>query len=870
MSETVLSGNRTAHNAPDAVRWDAVAPEAMDDELVLADDDSAEESRRFGDRVQEWRHDSRWTQQRLAEALGYDVSYVAKIEQGRRRPSRQFVARLAEVLAASGQELPGRLRAPSAHTRLPVPAHPVVGRAADLKAVGQLLRGPDRLVTLVGAPGVGKTSLAVEAGWQLAPELRHGACFVALAEVADAASVPAALGAALGVAQRGDSDAATLVIDVLRTREALVVLDNFEHVLEARPFVERLLREAPAVRVLATSREPLRAEDEVEFRVGRLAFPDPAGRTPPRPLDYPAVELFVSRARAVRPGFALMESNVAAIVEICARLDGLPLAIGLAASASVILSPSDIAASLRHRLELPTGDPHERYAPGRLTAALEWSWELLQPGLRILLSHLAVFSGGCTLGAAEAVCAEGTDVLAGLAALARKNLVEVAHADRGPSRFTLLETIRRFCLDRLAADELVELRRRHCAHYVRLAEMAMPHIVGGSEQARWLRILEEEYGNAASAFAWALDNDPESALRLGAAMWRYFSMRRVADGRSWLGAALHAATDGSVSRVQAQIGAAVLARQQADGRTAAALLADAIASADRLGAGAERALAVLNLGIVQEHRGDLELAEASFREAQALSLALGDERGAGHALNCLGVIALHRGDTDAASALFLEALGRFRALDDAWSVAVTTTNLGWIAETNDALDEAQAWYDESSQIWEAVGDEHGLARSMADAGRIVRRQGKAVQAATRLQGALRVFERLGDRRLVAACLLELAAVATQRRRRDLAARLVGAAEGLRDVLHTPAWPQERELEERILAELARTMDAASRRRGRAVGRTLSVEDAVELAECGTWPPPVRRARPAPQPGPLGEAKRRAQALRPLMPAPNRP
>lgn len=803
---------------------------------------STEDVHRFGERVRKWRHDNRWTQQRLAEALGYDVSYIAKIEQGRRRPSRQFVARLGEILAPTGQELPRLWRQPTEDVRLPAPAASVVGRGDDIARVCALLRGPSRCVTLVGAPGVGKTSLALEVAWQLAQDVRHGACFVPLVDVADSRAVPAAVGSALGVLQHAGADPAALVTEVLRARDALVVLDNFEHVLGAAPFVEAVLREAPGVRLLITSREPLGVVGETVFRVDRLAFPDPRGCVAALAKDFPAVEVFVTRARLVRPGFGLTDANVEAVAEICARLDGLPLAIGLAASASAILSPADIARSLRHRLELPTGDAAVSAGPGRLAAALDWSWELLQPGHQLLLARLAAFSGGCTLAAAESVCGEtGEDVLAGLATLARKNLVEVAHTDKGRSRFTLLETVRRFCLDRLSADgDADALRQRHFTYYLALVEAAAPHITGGPQQARWLRELEEDYANVTAALGWAIVHEPAGALRMAAALGRFFSMRRIAEGRRLLCAALDRSDGASIERLRVQIATAVLARLQAELGVAEALLASARELCDELDAPAERAMVVLNQGILDEQRGDFERAEARFAEAGGLSARLGDDRGAGHALNCRGVIALHRGDSGLASTLFLEALRRFRALDDSWSVAVTATNLGWIAETDDLLVDARGWYGESRQIWEAVGDDHGVARSMADMGRVARRQGDLAEASRLLQGALQVFQRLGDRRLVAACLLELAAVAAKRKRRDLAARLVGAADGLRSTLHAPTWPHERVLEDGIVQDLARNMDEAALGRARNVGRTLTVEDAVELAECGTWPPPLRR------------------------------
>lgn len=799
----------------------------------------------FGDHVRQWRHGNRWTQQRLAEELGYDVSYVAKIEQGRRRPSRQFIARLADVLAPTGQPLPIGWRQPSDRIRLPVPSTPVIGRDDDIERICQLLKTTAGWVTIVGAPGVGKTTLAVEVAWRLAKDVRHGTFFVSLAEVGDSASVPGAVAAAVGVVQHAGAAPVDILTEVFRSRQALVVLDNFEHVLPARQFVEALAREAPHVRILITSREALHSSEERQYRLGPLAFPEPGSRMPERPSDYSAVEVFVTRARSLRPSFSLTEASWEAVADVCARLDGLPLAISLAASAVGILSPSDIAASLRNRLDLPTGAPSEDETTESLATALQWSWDLLQPQERVLLSRLAVFNGGCTLAAAEAVCGDDdNDVLAAMTGLARKHLVEVAYSDNVASRFSLLETVRRFGLERLGEyGDVALLRRRHAEYFVGLSEAGAPHVMGGTEQARWIRLLDDEYANLAGAFGWALEHDRNAALRLGVALWRFFSMRRTGEGRAWLKAVLEKSDECSLQRLGVAVGAAVLARLQADLVEADALLGRALDDADRLGATAERALAVLNQGIVDEQRGDYDRAEARFLEALRLSSTLGDERAIGHALNCLGVIALHRGEIEEASPLFLEAMRRFRALHDAWSVAVTATNLGWIAETTDLLSESQRWYTESRQLWEALGDRHGLARSLADLGRVSRRQKDWERAAQLLREALQHFQGIGDRRLIATALLELAAVVVGRREHDLAARLVGAADGVRAALHAPAWRHEQTLEEEILAKLEKAMDCPTIARARGAGRTLSVDDAVELAEAGTWPPRAQRAAP---------------------------
>ena len=804
----------------------------------------------LGQWVRQWRHANRWTQEGLAEALGYDVSYVAKIERGSRRPTSQFLNRLATVAAVPRDDLLRIARRPSERVRLPLPELALIGRDQDVVELTGLIRGGARCVTLVGAPGIGKTSLAVEVGWTLADDFRHGACFVPLTEVSDAAGVAAALRHRLGLREVGGRPPVDVVVDALRHQAVLLVLDNFEHVLPAATVVQRLLDEAPNIRVLTTSREALRLAGETTYRVSTLGFPDPLSETLDDAESYAAVRVFVDRSRAARPNFTLTAANRRPVVEICARLDGLPLAINITAAASRILSPADIARSLRDRLELPTDRGAAPPTGGRLGSALAWSWELLDPTSQTLLARMGVFAGGCSLAAAETVCFDdaGGDVLLGLTELENKSLVQATLTDDGESRFTCLETVRRYAIGRLSErGELHELQRRHCAYFVGLAQTAEPMITGHRDQALWLRRLDQEYANLAAAFAWALDNDPDRALTLAASLSRLFSRRRISEGRQWLRLALDQGPPRSVTAVRALTGLGLLARLQGDFDAAEAALDEARALATALGAPAGRELAAATLarGIVAEDRADYDTAEARFEEATSLAVAAGDRRGTGHGLNCLGVIALRRDDTEAATIRFMEALSLFRALDDPWSVAVSATNLGWIAESVGELAEAAVWYEECTQLWGLVGDEHGLARAAADLGRVARVGRDFPRARLRLEEALRGFHRLGDRRLAAACMLQLADIAAERRRRDIAARLVGAAEAVRASLGAPAWPDEVALEARVLDELAPVMGRAALARARMVGRSFALEDAVDMVESDAWPPAYRGGRLAP-------------------------
>ncbi|HEX3622837.1 MAG TPA: tetratricopeptide repeat protein [Acidimicrobiales bacterium] len=798
----------------------------------------------LGTWVRQWRHANRWTQERLAEAMGYDVSYVAKIERGRRPPSAQFVARLSEIAAAPRGELLQLVRRPSDRIRLPVPPLAAVGRAEEVARIGGLLLGSAACVTLAGAPGVGKTRLALEVAWDVAEEFRHGACFVSLSEAADAPSVAAAVVHELGLRERPGTGLEDLLVDALRHQTALLVLDNFEHVLEARRLVERLLGAAPHVRVLVTSREALDLDVETKVAVTSLRFPDPSAYAGEDVAEYPAVELFVNRARVADPAFRLDESNVGAVVDICARLDGLPLALSLTATAARLLSADDIATSLRTRLELPTARTRNGTVHAGLASALDWSWELLDPPEQRLLAGLGVFSGGFTLEAVESVCAEGVgDVLADLASLERKSLVEVVPGAGRRSRFRCLETIRRYAREKLIAQgRLQDVRRRHCSYFLNVAERAEPNLLGGDDQTLWLQLVEDDHANMATAFDVALAVDPDDALRLAAALWRWYSLDRVAEGRAKLELALGRTSGASAARVRCLNGFGVLARVQGDLDLADESFAEARGTAERLGAAIPEAFAVLNRGIVAEERGSYEFAAARFAEAHEMFRDAGDDRGVAHALNCLGVIAIRGDDLATASERCLVAMACFRSLCDRWSMAVTATNLGWIAESQEQFDEARDWYEESRQLWSEVGDERGLAMAAADLGRVARRQRQLSRARPLLEEALRVFHRLGDRRIAAACLLELADIATERRRGAVAARLLGAADGVRKSLGTPAWSDERAHEQLVLEELRRTMGEGAVHKAMEIGRGFSMEDVLDMIECDAWPPPARVRR----------------------------
>jgi predicted ATPase len=406
----------------------------------------------FGGWLRSRRLARRWTHQELARRLAYDVSYVRKIEWGERRPSDGFRVRLAQALEVPDTSLPPS--APNGSgTTIPAAPGALIGRAGEVAAVMDLFDRGSRLVTLLGPPGIGKTRLALELASRFHDLLSAGARFVPLASVAEPAGLARAIADSLGVPVPVAGEEVERLVSAVRAQDIVLVLDNFEHLVTAAPLVGDLLARAPALRVLVTSRQPLDLRIEVQFGLAPLALPEHVDQPADRLADVAAVALFVARAAKMRPDFVLDESNAATVAEICIRVDGIPLAIELAAGAAKFLALQEVLAQLGHGLDLPVPGPRDAPEHHRtLRAAIAWSFDLLVPDDQALMSRLGVFVGGCTLQAVDAVSRVGedpTDLRPGLLGLAAKSLLQPTYL--GPrTRFVMLEAVRAFALERLA------------------------------------------------------------------------------------------------------------------------------------------------------------------------------------------------------------------------------------------------------------------------------------------------------------------------------------------------------------------------------------------------------------------------------------
>ncbi|HEV3474350.1 MAG TPA: adenylate/guanylate cyclase domain-containing protein, partial [Actinomycetota bacterium] len=411
-----------------------------------------------------------------------------------------------------------------------------IGRGPEIMAVEDLLENT-RLLTLTGPGGTGKTRLSLQVASEMLPRFEDGAFFVDLSPITDPSLVATSIADAVGAKEEPGRSVGDTLQDHLRDKELLLVLDNFEQVTAATDVVQLLLNCAPRLKLLVTSRIVLHLSGEQEYPVPPLALPDPAHLPGLEALSqFEAVALFIDRARAVKPDFAVTNENAPAVAEICARLDGLPLAIELAAVRVKLLSPQSMLARLGQRLPLLTGGARDLPERQRtLRGAIEWSHDLLDDAKRSLFARLAVFQGGCTLEAAEAVCGTDLDVLDGLASLVDESLLRRSETTDGELRFGMLETIREFAAERLAeSGQQEKLRRRHAEWVMAFAEEAEPEIVG-ENQALWLDRTEREHDNIRAALRWANDHgEGEIALRTGASLWRFWQQRgHLREGRQW-------------------------------------------------------------------------------------------------------------------------------------------------------------------------------------------------------------------------------------------------------------------------------------------------------------------------------------------------
>ncbi len=744
---------------------------------------------------------------------------------------------------------------------LPLQLTTFVGREQALVELGHLL-ARSRLLTLTGPPGIGKTRLAVHIADEALDGFADGVWLVELASLADPSLVPQVVAEVLGVHEEPGRPLLATLTDAVRSRQLLLVLDNCEHLIVAcAALADTLLRTCPHLVVLATSREGLGITGETAWPVTSLAVPADARVATPEDVaalrQSEAVQLFVERARAAVPSFTLTERNVGVVAQICHRLDGIPLALELAAARARVLSIDQLAARLddavvgrrdtstSDRFRLLTGG--SRVASPRqqtLRAAIEWSYALLSEQERVLLRRLSVFAGGWTLGAAESVCAgdglDGDEVFGLLLDLVDKSLV-VADPEGVEARYRLLETLRQYGTERLReAGEEAAVRNRHLAWCVMVTE-EMARRIDGGEQSVWLGWLEWEHDNFRVALAWSLaessrdalnaEERAEAGLRLAGALgWFWYLRGYLGEGRRWLGGVLAAnAAEPTAPRARALTLAGLLAENQGEYRQAEALLREGLAQARQVddAPGVARALTVL--GLVARNVGQYEEATAFLEDGVEAARGCGERWIEMVSLLWLGSVARYQGNAQRATELLDASLAVSHALGDEIIRLRILSHRGMVAHAQGQDQRATGLLDESLALARRVGSKWGTAVALTDLGIVASAQGDADRATACCVDGLVLFRDLGDRWGIARVLHTLGRLAAAAGDVDRAARLYVASALLREAIGAPPRLAERPDYERDLAAARARLGEAAFTAARAAGQAMSPEAAIEYA-----------------------------------------
>jgi predicted ATPase/DNA-binding CsgD family transcriptional regulator len=732
-------------------------------------------------------------------------------------------------------------------TNIPAQLTSFVGREREIAELQQLLEDV-RLLTLVGAGGIGKTRLALRLASQLAPSVQDGTFLVELAALQDPTLVPQAVAAILDIRERPDEPLQVTLAEALQNQEVLLVLDNCEHLIAAcAELAESLLRACAKLRIVATGRQPLGLAGETTWRVPSLSVPD--AQSTDEVAASEAVRLFLDRTHSILPGFTLTDRNAATVALICQHLDGIPLALELAAARVSALGVEQILARLDDRFRLlgggtARGDPRHR----TLRATVEWSHDLLGEGERVLFRRLSVFAGGWTLEAAESVCAGADlppdDVFDRLARLVHQSLVLV-EGQETVARYGLLETLRQYAAEQLESiAEAAPVRDRHLDWYLALAERADAQLTGPA-QSTWLDVLEREHDNIRAALRWCLESgSTDRGLTLATAcgyFWQIRGHRYRSEGRHWLNEALAntASTSNPAARARALYWAGTFAAEQFDFVSATTLLEECLQLWQALGNRRGLAEALLGLGLVARDAGDFVRAEELLSRSLDLSRQLDDRLKTARALRHLGSVAVLLDDASRALELLGESLALLQALGESHLEGHLHDQLGQAERARGALDSAAAAHHRAMALLERAGCAEGVNTSRYLQARLAQARGERTQALAMAAHSLQGYREVGNRRDVPSCLdlvAELVVDETPRR----SVHLFAVSEAMRESMGVVLPPVDRASHSAGVAAAQTALGGAAFDTAWAVGRASPPDEGIGLA--------IACAEPAAGPG----------------------
>lgn len=770
-----------------------------------------DEGNTFGELLKRYRHAAHLTQEELAERVGYSPHYVSMLERGIRSPASTSADTFADALALQLAERTALNasagRAPNAGSmisgRLVQPVSLLGREDSTARIIELLMQEETQLLTLTGPGGVGKTALAENVGFTVQSSFANGYAFVDLAAAGGPDRVVPAIARAVNLREVAKSSMLTVLIHSLRDKELLVILDSFEGVMDAAPTVAYLLRECPRLKLLVTSRSPLHLRNEQEYMVQPLTLPSsPQLESRLDLLRYPAIALFVRRLWLVRPDLELGEEEIRTIAEICSRLDGLPLAIELAAARVKHLPLPTLRDRLKYRLQILTGGPQDLPArQQRMRDTIAWSYNLLSPSEQDLFRQLSVFIGNWSLRAAETVCvcdADQCDTLGGLTALIDKSLVIPKGFVLDEPRYGMLDTIREYSLEQLAASGSQErLLKRHADYYVRLGEQAEATLLGTSQSAVYDQ-LQNEQDNIREALKWLLESgEIELVMRLAGSIWQFWQERgNIGEGRSWLERGLAGdSRQNSAVEIPAQVRSKVL--------WGASWLAF--------------------------HQGDYSRSTALSAEYLSLARNNNDLLGVRNALTVRGMVALARGLNSEAIILLEESLGICQRLGTSWHLATSFLNLS--VATRQAGDHARtlALLEDALKIYSELGNATFVARTTVYLGYAALLRGEPSLAEEHFARSLKAFRQLEEKKGIAESLDGIARINAYHRKSERAARLAGAAEVVRAAIGVQPFPFDHDMREHYLRMAQEGLGESDWQAAWEEGRAMSVWQAVEYA-----------------------------------------